>query len=668
MRKKIRVSIILEIAIVFLIAMSLSCTLVTVLGREYLLRRAVDVNMDTARAAANLVRYYLEPQLPFEDLSEAHREQTRTLFRVMCTNFHFKYIYVFHVYEEAEQIKYYICAAEDDEMDAEIQKLRPFGTIVNRPAYSDESKILSGEKDEGFQFVDNQFGNVCMYVFPLKDKDGNIDAIIAIDDEISDVHEELFRQQRSFLILVVINLTIAIAISLFLIKRVVISPIERLSERMRRFVKEKNAGIPKQTSLFSNEVSDIHESFDKMATDISEYIKDLKTLAADKARTETQFDVARRIQRDIIPPCYNIIGNGCGVFCFEKPAIAVGGDFYDVFYLNDKDICVIVGDISGKGISAALFMVMVKTNLRNYTKSGTSLAEVLNNVNREICRSNSQDMFATVFLCVLDTESGVLRYANAGHEKPLFLCEEPYYLNPESGMAIGLFEDAEFVDEECTLKDAEGILIYTDGIVESINSDHKQYGEEKLAETVKLSSIPWRGMYTAEAVVNTVVDSVEEYSQGMEQFDDITCVSLIYRSDERDSLILKPEIASFEKVRIRMMYVLGNSEESRNMILACEEMFSNIVNYSGTDFIKVIFYRVYDVLSVELIDNGVAFDPINAVIRNKDFLELDTGGMGIKLARMYSREMIYNRTEGNNQLILKFDVPEDHSQEKRVEG
>ena len=657
MRKKPRISIIIQIGLVFLIAMSLSNGAVVLFGRQYLLKRAVKINLETAEGIANLVRYYLEPRLPFEEMSELHREQTHILFRELCTNFHYEYVYVYSPSVNGDIVSY-VSAAQDEAMDKKIQIDRPFGTVRHRELYPDEKKILAGEKDVGYQFVDNNYGNVCMLMFPMKDQNGNVCAIIGIDADITDVRKGLVSERRSLMLMMLISFVLAAVLSLILLQRLVFLPIASLSKRMRRFLEDKDAGTTERNSLFSDEVTDIHESFDKMAADVVTYIGDLRELTAERAKAETQIEVARKIQRDIVPPDYSVIGNGCSVYCVEKPAKAVGGDFYDVFYLNDKDICIIIGDISGKGISAALFMVMVKTNLRNCVKTGDPLSEVLKNVNSEICSSNSQDMFATIFLSVLDTESGRLRYANAGHEKPLVLCEDPFYLEPDSGIALGLFEDARYKDEEIKLEDGQGILIYTDGVVESINQNREQYGKDRLKETAKRKDASKDGGYESEEVVKTIIDSVDRYSLDMEQFDDITCVAFVYGNEEKNRLILKPQLSSFDGVREKLLEVLGNTEKSRNMIMACEEMFSNIVNYSGTDFIGVVFRRVYNIFSVELIDNGVPFDPINAVIRNKDFLELDTGGMGIKLARLYSKEMIYNRRSERNHLILKFEIPE----------
>ncbi len=655
MHKKPRLSIIIQIAIVFILAMSLSFCAGLLFGRHYLMKRAVEVNMYTANDLANLVRYYLEPLMPIDSLSDEHKAQTRTLFREFCINFDYKYVYLYMPSEDGT-LTYYFSAAQDDAMDEEIQRIRPYGSTIKRDLFKDEESILKGEEDEGYEFVDDRYGNVCEFMFALKDQDGNLCGIIGIDDDISDVRKDLAREQSTLLVLMLVYFLVAILVSLVLIKRFVILPIDNLSKRMRRFIEDKDAGTTEVKTIFADEVTDIHDSFNKMAGDITAYVKDLKELTTEKARNETQIEVARKIQRDIVPPDYSLTGNGCDIFCVEKPAKAVGGDFYDVFYISEREICVTVGDISGKGISAALFMVMVKTNLRNYVKTGESLSDVLRRVNREVCASNSQDMFATVFLSVLNTETGVLRYANAGHEQPLVICNEPYYLTPDTGMALGLFEDAAFKEEECTLKDGQGILVYTDGVAESINTGKEQYGMDRIKETVHGLSASCN-RFEPEEAVNAVIDSVTNFSKDMEQFDDITCVTLIYRNNEEDRLHLKPDMASFEIVKEKMIEVLGNTEESRNMIMACEEMFCNIVNYSGTDSISVVFRRVYDLFSIELVDSGVPFDPINAVIRNKDFLELDTGGMGIKLARLNSKEMVYNRMYGRNHLIMKFEIP-----------
>lgn len=398
-------------------------------------------------------------------------------------------------------------------------------------------------------------------------------------------------------------------------------------------------------------MTDIEESFEEMTKDINRYVGDIETLTSEKVQTRTELDVARKIQCGIVPLEHSVSGNGYEGYGIENPTREVGGDFYDIFNLDDERVCAIVGDTSGKGISAAMFMVMVETALRENLKAGRSLADAFDLVNKEICLTNPENMFVTVFATVLHTGTGVLKYVSAGHEAPLVLKESPSFLAMKSGMALGLFEDSKVLEEEILLHDGEGILIYTDGIPEAINRNREQYGKEHLKETVS-------GRYPCDAcaMVSGIIDSVNAFAEGTEQFDDITCAALIFRDHHDAGSTLAPAITSFATVRQAILSSLGESEKTKTMILACEEIFANIVSYSGADKIRFACERKEDLYTVTFFDNGVPFDPVRATPPDKDFEDLDTGGMGIRLARLYSKEMVYNRVDGKNVLTLKFDA------------
>ena len=320
------------------------------------------------------------------------------------------------------------------------------------------------------------------------------------------------------------------------------------------------------------------------------------------------------------------------------------------FNITKEKICVVVGDISGKGIAAALFMAIVKTVIKSKVISGNRLSIALNEVNREIALSNPENMFATVFLAVLDCETGELTFANAGHNAPVLIKDKISYLETDQGIAIGLFEDADIKEDSITLSSGEGILIYTDGITESINSEKKQYGEESLAQTID-------GVKTGSSkeMVNTVVDSVQNFTGSLPQFDDITCAALIFRGKENHK-ILSPNMTSFEKIKNTILLQFGNTERSRTIIMVCEEMFSNIVNYSETDEVSFLSEKKDGIYSVTFTDNGIPFNPIESSVKERDFEELDQGGMGIKIALKNTKEMLYSRTDGKNVLTLKFEV------------
>ena len=444
-------------------------------------------------------------------------------------------------------------------------------------------------------------------------------------------------------------------IVMIFLRRSVILPVAYLSERMKGFVKDrdsKKAELPFR--FFDDEITDIEESFDKMAGDITGYLQDIESYAAERAANNAQLDVAKRIQGGIVPLEFSLSGNGYEVYGCEHPARDVGGDFYDIFRLDDDHICVVVGDISGKGVSAALFMVMVKTAIRERIKSGSSLAEALNHVNHEIVLSNPENMFATVFAMILNTLTGVLTYANAGHNPPVRINGFPGFLDMQRGMALGIFDDAGIVDEEILLNDGEGILIYTDGITEAVDKNKVQYGEETLLSKINEIYGGKAGSGLSRVLVNNIVGSVKDHAEGLEQFDDITCTALIFNKNERRDL--SPDIESFALVKQTMLDSLGDNDNTRMMILACEEIFANIVNYSGAENVRFSCERRGDVYLVTFSDNGIEFDPVKATVKNKEFEELDTGGMGIMLARNNSKEMIYNRVDGRNMLTLMFEI------------
>ena len=323
-----------------------------------------------------------------------------------------------------------------------------------------------------------------------------------------------------------------------------------------------------------------------------------------------------------------------------------------------KTVGDVVGYISDKGISAALVMVMVKTTIREKLKAGRGLADTLNLVNDELCASNPGNMFATVFALILDPETGIIRYANAGHEAPLVLGQEPSYLKIKSGIALGLFEDSNITEDRLVLCGGDGILLYTDGITEAINTDREQYGKDRLRESAAREYRENPQFCDARELVGDTLASVFAYSAGTEQFDDITCLAVTCRESEEEKRILSPDIKSFAEVKNTLLSSLGESDYTKSVILACEEIFVNIVSYSGADQVIFRMRRNLNTCLVTFDDNGVAFDPVSAEHSGVEFEALDQGGMGIFFARRIAKDMIYSRINGRNVLTMVFDAGE----------
>ncbi|MBR6229850.1 MAG: SpoIIE family protein phosphatase [Eubacterium sp.] len=656
-KKKFRFPILMRIASLFLIALIISAVLTMVVSHRFMLEDAADQDKAVASVVATAAKTALGSHDAVQELSKSkkRREEMHSVFRYILSRTGAKYLYLYTV-DEAEHKHNIVCAAADDEEDRRMNEQFGFGSRMSRPLYDAEREVLNGELNESYEFIDNDFGDVCLYVIPVHDDDKKIVALIGVDYATDTITNIVSDNVRILVLLGSLIFVIAYVTALLLVRGLVIKPIRNLSGRMKSFIKDRKLHIEtsKLKKVFEDEITDIEGSFDEMANDISQYVEDIEHLASEKAQNQSQLDIAKMIQGGIVPREYGLMGNGYEIYGCEFSAKDVGGDFYDIFRADDRNIFLVVGDISGKGIYAALFMVMVKTSLREKLKSGSSLAEAMNTLNNEICVRNPGNMFATVFAMMLDTKTGVLKYANAGHNAPILLKEKPEFLETCGGIALGLFEDADIVDEEIQLGDGEGILLYTDGVTEAVNTKRKQFGSDRLNMCIQKSYSSNDHTYCAGLLANGIVDSVREYSEGLEQFDDVTCTALVYGGGYQKELT--SDIASFRQVKRTMIESLGDNDRTRGMILACEEIFANIVHYSRADDVSFSSERSADTYSVMFFDNGIPFDPVKEDIREKDFEELDSGGMGILIARRNSKEMTYSRINDWNVLTLKFEV------------
>lgn len=655
-RKKAKISVMVRIIVVFLIALILSALATFTVSYRFARENTAKEVSNAAKAVASVVYATFGEDFSINRLytNEKEREYAHDVFRIICEETGVRYLYIY-VLDKDDHEFYIVSAGGTDEDDSKVVKDFSFGSIHYSVPDKAEINVFNGIKESDYFFNNNQYGDVCTYILPLKDDNGKVEALIGVDYPIDSITHTAVINMGRYMILDLVIIIIFFIIGMLILRRSVILPVSNLSIRMKNFVIDKaNKTKDFPERFFDDEITDIEESFDEMAGDISKYLQDIESYAAEKASINAQLDVAKRIQNGIVPFEYSLSGSGYEVYGCVHPARDVGGDFYDIFRPDDNHICVVVGDISGKGVSAALFMVMVKTAIREKIKGGYSLAEALNLVNHEIVLSNPEYMFATVFAMMLNTLTGVLTYANAGHNPPVRIRCNSDLLDMKSGIALGIFDEADIVDEEIVLNDGEGMFIYTDGITESVNKENVQYGEDALLTKINEVCKANKGFQLPRILVNSIVDSVMDYAKGLEQFDDITCTALIFNKNEKEEL--SPDMDSFATVKQTMLESLGDNDKTRMMILACEEMFSNIVNYSGADSVRFSCERRGDTYSVTLSDNGVPFDPVKTTVKDKAFEELDTGGMGIMLARNNTKEMIYSRVKGRNILTLIFEI------------
>ena len=294
---------------------------------------------------------------------------------------------------------------------------------------------------------------------------------------------------------------------------------------MIRFSKDSRTKPEPLNIRSGDEIAEIAESYEKMTEDISSYITNIEELTRERIQNNVELEVARRIQYGLVPEQSSLEGEGYRIHAMTSPAKAVGGDFYDCFQLDESSVCIVMGDVSGKGITAAIFMAMVKTIIREKLLAGLSPADVLCQANDEMCRQNPECLFATAFAAVLNLQTGELRYANAGHTLPMMLKKEPEYLQVDSGIAIGLMEDAEIRDDTLQLSAGEGILLYTDGVTEAMNRQKEFFGTARLLDAVREKE----GDNPDEDDLIRIRRAVSRFTEGCEPFDDLAVLAL-YRT------------------------------------------------------------------------------------------------------------------------------------------
>ncbi len=243
-------------------------------------------------------------------------------------------------------------------------------------------------------------------------------------------------------------------------------------------------------------------------------------------RTEAELNVASNIQRDMLPNIFPTFPerDDFDIYATMEPAKEVGGDFYDFFMVDATHLAIVIADVSGKGVPAALFMVIAKTIIRNQAQSSSSPADIFIRANEQLCENNGEGLFVTAFLGIIDLETGVMTYANAGHNPPLLRHADGDYewLKVRPGFVLAGMEGIRYRQFEVQLMPGSSVLLYTDGVTEATNAALELYGEARLSEAVNADMA--KDMPPAE-LLPYIAGKVGEFVNGAEQADDITMLS-----------------------------------------------------------------------------------------------------------------------------------------------
>ena len=376
---------------------------------------------------------------------------------------------------------------------------------------------------------------VCSVFKPVKNSAGENVALVGVDisaDEMQDSNIVFLRSIATSLILLVVLL---IAISAFIIEKSIVDPIQYVSNAAKTFVDNNSMERDAEPIKFEQkkigqiyEINDLKNSILSMQQDIQEYIENLTKVTSEKERIDTELNVATKIQASMLPSIFPAFPDrqDFDIYASMNPAKEVGGDFYDFFLIDDNHLGIVMADVSGKGVPAALFMMIGKTLLKNRCQISLSPAEILHDVNNQLCENNETELFVTVWLGILDIRTGTVTAANAGHEFPAIMHKGGKYelLNDKHGFVLAGMPDMKYKEYTIQLDEGDKLFLYTDGVPEATNADNELFGTDRMIEALNSKTSA-----SAEETLKIVESSVDGFVKDAPQFDDLTMLCLEYK-------------------------------------------------------------------------------------------------------------------------------------------
>ncbi len=413
-----------------------------------------------------------------------------------------------------------------------------------------------------------------------------------------------------------------------------------------------------------DEMRELADSFGFMQSELTSYIANLQDTTSAKEKIESELRIARDIQMGMIPKIFPPFParREIDLYATLRPAKEVGGDLYDFFMDGDK-LCFAIGDVSGKGVPASLFMAVTRSLFRAVATGESSPGEIVRSLTASISDNNDSNMFVTLFVGILDLTSGHMRFCNAGHNPPVLMTPDgtTRYAEVKANIPVGVMEGFPFVEEEATLADGTCLMLYTDGVTEAENFGKELYGEERL-----LKLLTAHAQDSPRKQIDLTVNDIEEHVNGNIPSDDITMLALRFdrtHSGSRHTLTIDnrmEEMARVEQFIEQLGDLLSLSPALvMNLNLVLEEAISNIILYGykpeERKQIEVSAQKDGGTLVLTLTDSGQKFDPTQK--EDPDITlsaeERQIGGLGVFLVKKIMNEVEYQRVNGKNVFTMK---------------
>ena len=380
-----------------------------------------------------------------------------------------------------------------------------------------------------------EYGWLCSAYDIIHTSDGGYAALVGVDIDMSEVMAE----RKAFLTRMIISsgelLLISIIASCLMMHKVVVEPLKMLSDATSGFT-EHDHGFKKEDIISlpitsNDEIGDLYQVIRTMQGKIVEYLDNLTRVTAEKERISAELSIATQIQADMLPRIFPPFPSrhDFDIYATMTPAKEVGGDFYDFFLIDDDHLGLVMADVSGKGVPAALFMVIAKTLIKNRAMMGGGPAEVLRYVNEQLCEGNEAELFVTVWFAIVELSTGRGMAANAGHEHPAIRHKDGQYelVIYRHSPAVATMEGLRFREHSFELKPGDSLFVYTDGVTEATNTADELFGTDRMLEALNRNpdALPPELLPQIKAEIDSFVGEAP-------QFDDITMMCIQYYDAE----------------------------------------------------------------------------------------------------------------------------------------
>lgn len=414
-------------------------------------------------------------------------------------------------------------------MDSYVEPYR-FGDMGGlSPAYIKEAVALarSGERSDSYFISESIYGYNTSAILPIV-LEGSTAAVIGVEIPMATLQKALGDYVSHSVLGMLVVTVLCLAVYVHILYRSIIAPINLIAGEASSFVKEENQVSTELEKIRTgDEIQTLSETLLKMERDINHYIDNLTKVTAEKERIGAELNVATQIQADMLPRIFPAFPGRqeFDIFATMNPAKEVGGDFYDFFLTDSDHLALVVADVSGKGIPAALFMVISKTLIKNQAQMGDSPAQILQAVNDQLCENNEAEMFVTVWLGILEISTGKLTAVNAGHEYPIMKKDGGEYemLDDPHGFVMGVMPGMQYQEYEIWMHKGDSIYVYSDGAPDAVNAEEEQFERERLLAS--LNRIP--GASPSE-LLGQVKGDIDRFVGEAAQFDDITMLCMRY--------------------------------------------------------------------------------------------------------------------------------------------